>query len=263
MKTVKKEADIIYLKRRKIKHWLIVLIFLVLVLIGLRLRIENVEVLGIRNYTAEQAEELVFGGSYWDRNTVVCLINKLRGKKKELPFVSDYEISIKGPASCQLVIYEKNPVGCIRYMSNYMYFDKDGNVIESTDERLDGVPVIKGVSYGHIVLGKKLPLGNEVIFSDILNIKQLIDDYNENAGESAKINCDSIKFDEYMNITLSIENGDINVELGDNTDISVKISAMYDMIPSLRERGLKGTLDLSSYSDSTKGEVTSFKIRGE
>lgn len=250
---MKKEADIIYLKKRKIKHWIIVLIFLVIILLCIKLRIKTVNVKGNPvYYTEEEARELVFS-DYWDSNTLLCLIRSIRGTKKTLPFISDYQIALTGPESCDLIIYEKKPVGCVIYMSNYLYFDKDGYVIESSEERLEGVPVIKGVNFGHIVLGQKLPVSNEELFTDIMNITQQLAEKN--------ISCDSIGFDELKNITLTLDNGDIDVYIGQNDYLEVKLSGLADMLPKIEEKGLKGTLDLSGYQDSEKDAATSFKLR--
>ena len=39
---IKKQDDIIYIRKRKVKHWIIVLIFLVLVLAAVKTEIRNV-----------------------------------------------------------------------------------------------------------------------------------------------------------------------------------------------------------------------------
>lgn len=230
-----------------------VLVFLVAVLILIKTEITTVTVKGnLKYYTEEQAEELVFG-KYWDRNTLLCFIKSLGKTKKSFPFISDYKINITGPASCELIIYEKKPVGCIKYMSSYMYFDKDGIMIESYADRLDKVPEISGVSFGFIVLGQKLPVESNAIFTDIMNVTQQMNEKN--------LDCESIKFDEFDNITLILDGGDIDVYIGQNDYLEVKINALYDMLPKIEEKGLKGTLDLSNYTDRDKDVSTIFRVR--
>ena len=247
-----KEADILYIKQRKVRQWTVILVILIILAVALRVRIRDVNVMGNKTYTNEQAEALVFS-DYWDRNSALCLINRFRGRKKTLPFVQDYEIILTGPVSCDLIIYEKNPIGCIVYMSNYMYFDKDGIMVESSPERLPDVPVISGLKFGHVVLGKELPAGSPQLFNEIMNLTQQFNLY--------EIACDTIRFDEYRNITISLSGGDVDVYLGSNEDILAKISVLHDMLPEIRARGLKGTLDLSTYNDKEKGSTSSFKLR--
>ena len=227
--------------------------FLVAALILIKTKITTVTVKGnLKYYTEEQAEELVFS-KYWDRNTLLCFIRSFRKTKKSLPFISDYKINITGPTSCELIIYEKKPVGCIKYMSSYMYFDKDGIMIESYEKKLDKVPEIKGVSFGFIVLGQKLPVSSNEIFTDIMNVTQQMDEKD--------LDCESISFDEFDNITLTLNDGNIDVYIGQNDYLEVKINALYDMLPKIEEKGLKGTLELSNYSDSDKDTATIFKVR--
>lgn len=237
----------------KIKRWLLVLGFLVIVLVLIKTDITTVKVMGnLEYYTEEQAESLVFS-SYWDRNTLLCLIKNLRGTKKSIPFISDYKVNVTDPKSCELIVYEKKPVGCIKYMSSYMYFDKDGIMIESYDSRLDGVPVISGVSFGYIVLGQKLPVSSNEVFTDIMNVTQQMDEKN--------IDCEGIDFDELNNITLTLDDGNIEVKIGQNDYLEVKINALADMLPKLEENNLKGTLELSNYTDSDKNATTIFRVR--
>ncbi len=245
-------ADIIYIKQKKVRHWAALLIVLLIVAGCMQLRIKNVEVQGNETYTAEEAENMIFSG-YWDRNTIVCLYNSIRGKKKEIPFVDDYKIVLKSPFDCELRFYEKKPVGCIKYMSNYMYFDKDGMMIESSDRRLDGIPVVEGLNFGYIVLGKKLPVDSSMLLNSIMNITQQLSLYD--------IDCDAVRYNETGNtMTAVLNGGDISVYFGTDDGLAAKVSALNDMLPEITKRGLKGTLDLSTYDDKQKGNTSSFKL---
>lgn len=254
-KAMNEENNIIYIKRRKVRRWIALLIVLLIIAGGLQLRIRQVEVVGNETYTAEEAENLIFSG-YWERNTLICLCNSLSGRKKDIPFVDDYKIVLTGPFSCELRFYEKKPVGCIKYMSNFMYFDKDGIIIESSDKRLDKVPIIEGVNFGFIILGKKLPVDNKPLLNSIMNITQQMALYD--------IDCDIIRYNESNNaLTAVLNNGDVTVELGTDDGLAAKISALNDMLPEIRNRGLKGTLDLSNYDDKTKGNSSNFRLKGD
>ena len=246
------ENDIYYIKQRKVRRWVVLVFVLLIVAGGLQLRIRHVNVEGNETYTAEEAEQLIFS-SYWDRNTIVCLYNSIRGRKKEIPFVDDYKIVVTGPFECELRFYEKKPVGCIKFMSSFMYFDKDGIMIESSEKRLDKVPVIEGLSYGHIVLGKELPVDNKLMLNSIMNITQQMSLYD--------IDCDIIRYNENNNtLTVVLGNGDISVDLGTDDDLAVKISALNDMLPEIENRGLKGTLDLSNYDDKEQQSASNFRL---
>ena len=69
-----------------------------------------------------------------------------------------YDIDFDGPFAVSITVYEKNVVGYVDYMSSHMYFDKDGIIVESTGNRLEGIPRISGLSFGSIVLYRELPV---------------------------------------------------------------------------------------------------------
>ena len=225
-------------------------VLLILVLLC-SVRLTNVTVKGNSRYTAQEAEDMVFPG-FMDRNTVYCLITDKFRKHRELPFVQDYDIQITGPFSCDLVIYEKNVVGYVRFMSSCMYFDKDGVIVESSDQQLPGVPEVSGLQFGHIVLNQKLPVADDGLFNEIMNITQQLEYYG--------IACDRLQFDTDGNIGLILSGGAIDVELGNEKDIDPKLSVLNDMLPKLE--GLSGTLDLSTYEEGGNGNrITTFRRR--
>lgn len=247
-------ADSSYIKKRRIRHWLGVVIFLLFIIALLRIRITKVSVLGNKTYDDKEAISLIFS-DYWDSNTALCFINNLLNRKKTLPFIADYDIVLTGLFSCDLIVYEKTPVGCIEYMGDYMYFDRDGIVIESSGERLDGIPVIDGVDFGHIVLGKVLPVANDSVFADVMTVTGQLSTYN--------IGCDEIFYSDNGEISITLGQTGIKVELGTNKDISSKISVLNDMLPNLLEEGLSGTLYLDNYSETSSEDAVSFRIDQE
>lgn len=248
-----KEADILYIKQRKIRRWTAVLLFLLILTAAVRIRITDVEVQGNSTYTAEEAEALIFS-DFWDRNTAVVIIRNIAGIRKEIPFVADYKIVLKSPFSCELRFYEKAPIGCIKYMSNYMYFDKDAVMIESSGKKLDGIPVVAGLDFGYVVLGKELPVDSRLILNRITGLTQQLSLYD--------IDCSRIVFNETgSSVTIELNDPEIEVRLGSDDYIAAKISVLNDMLPKLREKQLDGELDLSTYSDRVKNPVSTFKLK--
>lgn len=237
-------------ERERLKKWIILMLILLVLVVLVGLRLNRITVKGNSRYTAEEVEELVFPG-FWDKNTVFCMIKDHVKPHAELPFVEDYDIQLTGLFSCDLVVYEKDVVGYVRFMSSNMYFDKDGVIVESAKERLPGVPEVSGLSFGHIVLNRPLPVEDEGLFGEIMNLTQQLDHYG--------IGCDRIRFDASGNVRLSLSGGQIDVELGQAKEMETKISALNDMLPQLT--GLSGTLDLSQFSDGSDRKNTIFKKR--
>ena len=208
--------------------------------------VSSVTVTGNRSVSDEAIEDMVFP-TLLSRNTLVCLFSSIRGKKKNIPFVQDYKVSLTSPVSAEILVYEKSIVGYVSYMSSRMYFDKDGIIVESAGHRLPGIPEVTGLRFGEIVLYRELPVENRKIFSMILNLTQTLSTY--------EIPADLIRYDSELNATLMI--GDINVLLGSADDMNGKLSELANILPQIQ--GLSGTLDLSDYDPTVTNRMYSFR----
>ena len=127
------------------------------------IKIREITVTGNEKYTDEQVVDLVFP-DHVSRSTIFCYLREHFGKHEKIPFVEDYKLVIKGLNRAEIIVYEKSVVGYVSYMSSYMYFDKDGIIVESASQKLPGIPWITGLKFGHIVLYQKLPVESERIF---------------------------------------------------------------------------------------------------
>ena len=196
----------------------------------------------------EQVEELVFPTRV-SRNCLVCFVREMLGKKQDIPFVQDYKISFTSPTSVEIILYEKSLVGYVSYMSSRMYFDKDGIIVESANQRLPGIPEITGLHFGQIVLYRELPVENRRIFSMILNLTQTLSTFG--------IPADMIRYDKDLNATLNI--GNVSVLLGGSNDMNGKLSELSNILPRIKD--LDGTLDLSDYDPTVPNRMYSFRRR--
>jgi cell division protein FtsQ len=132
-------------------------------------------------------------------------------------------------------VFEKAVAGYVEYLGHYMYFDKDGIVVESSNRIMEGIPFVTGLSYDHIVLHKPLPVKKSSVFLTILNITQLLGKYD--------IETDRIAFDSDGDITLYF--GSARVSLGTDDFIDEKINEMHLLLPQLK--GYSGTLHMENY----------------
>ena len=137
-------------------------------------------------------------------------------------------------------MYEKALAGYVAYLGRYVYFDKDGIVVETSTEKTDGIPQVTGLQFDHVILHEPLPVENPEIFSNVLNITQQLDRYSMSA--------DRIYFDSEYRVTLLF--GEARVALGDSQYIDEKIMKLQYILPELA--GKKGTLDMREYSEDTK-----------
>ncbi|MDO4267314.1 MAG: cell division protein FtsQ/DivIB [Eubacteriales bacterium] len=218
---------------------------LLLVIAALFMKITTITVTGNERYSDEQIVQMLFPDSV-SRNTGFCYLKDHVKEHVAIPFVEDYEIVFKSLTEVEVIIYEKSVVGYVSYMSSYMYFDKDGIIVESANQRLPGIPQITGLKFGHIVLYQKLPVESEEIFQEILNLTQILSIY--------ELSVDRIQYNSFGEATLYM--GDIEVSLGNNSSLNGKIAELCDMLPQLE--GLKGTLKLEQYDDTNANPMYSF-----
>ena len=215
------------------------------------LRIKEVTISGSDRYTPEQIETILFSGR-WGNNTIRAFINDKTKPHKQIPFVEDYKLVFHGPFKVEVIVYDKSIVGYVSYMSSYMYFDRDGIIVESSADCLAGVPWITGLEFGRIVLYKPLPVQDPKIFEEILNLTQQLSVYN--------IQVDRIRFSSSGQPSLTI--GQMEVTLGDGGDVDGKLSLLNDILrdhPELKEK--KGTLELDGYSDTGNDGAIPFKLK--
>lgn len=149
------------------------------------------------------------------------------------------------------MVFEKSVVGYVSYMSSYMYFDKDGIIVESSVEQLPGVPWITGLDFGHIILHQPLPVADPDTFGEILNLTQVLSVH--------EVKVDKVDYHSSMagagEIRLHI--GDVVVELGDSEDLDGKVTELSGILPELS--GLSGTLYLDTYDETNSTPTYTFK----
>lgn len=237
--------------RRGIQIKLILLIVVTAIFGGCLLflwnqRITNVIVEGNEVYTDDEFADLVFENTL-ERNSVYCFLNQAFGTPKDIPFVDDYEVRVVGLNTCQIMVYEKNIIGCFRYMGSYMYFDRDGIIVENSFEYLEGVPVVEGLEFDQVVLHEPLPVEDEDIFYNILSLTNLL--------KKDKINVDKMLYESDLDVVLYL--GNVRVRLGQGSYLEEKIGVLSDMLDKLE--GLSGVLYLDSYTPGASNSTFVFK----
>ena len=196
-------------------------------------------------------ENILFSGR-WGNNTILAFIRDKTQPHRQIPFVEKYKIVFHGPFKAEVIIYDKSIVGYVSYMSSYMYFDRDGIIVESSPDCLPGVPWITGLEFGRIVLYQHLPVKDPKIFEEILNLTQQLSVYH--------IQVDRIRFGSSGQPSLTI--GQMEVTLGDGGDVDGKLSLLNDILrdhPELKDK--KGTLELDGYSDTGNDGTIPFKLK--
>lgn len=206
----------------------------ILVYLWYEYSITNVTVTGNSHYTDDEIKDMVFTGPYSYNSIVLSLMYRDKSIE-DIPFIEKMDVDIVSANSVRINVYEKAVAGYVEYLGHYMYFDKDGIVVESSNRIMEGIPFVTGLSFDHVILHKPLPVKKTSVFLTILNVTQLLGKY--------EIETDRIAFDSDSNITLYF--GDARVSLGTDDFIDEKINEMHLLLPKLR--GYSGTLHMENY----------------
>lgn len=231
-------------KRRKIGLY-ILLILILLIAAGVFIvmnvfTVENVVVEGNELYSSTQIENMVLNDEYsW--NSLYVDLKYRFVDIGEVPFVDTMEVSLDNPHTVHIKVYEKGMLGYlyINSIGQNAYFDKDGFVVETSTEVIDGVPKITGISCEEVVLYEKLQLENSDILRDLLNLTQTLKKYN--------LLPDEIQYDSNMEPMLYY--GTIQVKIGSEDNLSQKVVRLSIILPQLD--GLSGTLHLETWTPET------------
>lgn len=220
---------------------LVLLVFLIVAYLYIidNFRVTTVHVEGNTHYTNEEIMEMVMGGTYGNNSLFLSMKYRDRGID-DIPFIQTMDVTIESRDTIRITVYEKALAGYVAYLGRYVYFDKDGIVVETSTEKTAGIPQVTGLRFDYVILHEPLPVEKPEVFTEILNITQQLDKYSMNA--------DKIYFDPDYQITLVF--GNARIALGNDIYIEEKIMKLQNILPNLADKS--GVLDMKEYSEDTK-----------
>jgi len=201
-------------------------------------KVRNVTVVGSHHYTDQEIAAFVMD-SPLGRNSMFLSLRYRNRDMTDIPFIEQLDVDIISRDTIKIIVYEQSLTGYVNYLGRYMYFSRDGTVVESSSVALRDVPEILGLTFDHITLFEKLPVKDDTVFGRILTVTQLLDKYD--------LHAEKIYFDDNANMTLYF--GEIRVRLGQDSYTDEKLSRASRIFPSLE--GKEGTLELSGYTPDT------------
>lgn len=223
-------------------------LFLIIAGVFWFLRITDVTVEGGEIYSEQEIISSAMSNKY-DYHTLYFLAKSKLGRVSCLPFVQEIDVEWKSPAAIVLHVYDKTISGCVKYMGQYIYFDKDGVVLQSLAEPMDGVPVVTGIKFGKFTLNEAFEVKDSSLFETIMNLSRLIRHY--------KVQVDQIKFDG-KNVTLY--SGKVEVYLGQKDFYDDDMAALASVLKKTNKKGLAGTIDMENFNS---GDRIILKTTGE
>lgn len=242
-KAAQEESSI---QKKSPKGWIIAGCLLALLLAGMMIiltqfNIETIQVTGNVHYTDDEIIQMVVGDEY-GKNTLFLYLRYKLQPMEEIPFVEKVDVEYISNHVVTITVYEKALAGCVQFMNEYMYFDKDGIILESSSEKMSDIPCITGIRFDTMVMYEPLPIEDKDFFYTVLTLTQLLQKYD--------LQIDDIRFTAQNEIILY--HGDVKVLLGDGSNIEEQISELGNILQSIE--GKSGTLYMKDYTIE-KGDV--------
>ena len=196
--------------------------------------LKEIQVSGCETVDEQTIIDAIEANGFADNTVLLYIANKVK-PIEGIPFVGELEIEIISKNTVSVTVYEKSMAGCVEYMDGYVYFDKDGIILESSSEMIEGVPCIKGLEFSQWEIGQRLPIADDGKFQSILSITQLIDKY--------ELSIDGIKFTAENEIILVHEG--ITIELGEGEYLPIQMMNLGSILEGLE--GMEGTLYMKDF----------------
>lgn len=207
------------------KKVVLIVIFAVLLIGGIYVstfRLTDIQVSGCQVVDEKTILEAIENTGYSGNTIMLYIGNKLK-PIEDIPFVAKVEIEFISKNKVSVTVYEKSIAGCTAYMDSYVFFDKDGIILESAPEMIKGVPCIRGLEFESWEKEQKLPIKEDKKFQDILTITQLVEKY--------KLDIDSIRFTAENQIILM--HGDLTIELREGEYLAEQLMNLGSMLENL------------------------------
>jgi len=211
-------------------------------------RTEKITIEGLTYYTEDEFLNKISGETA-RRNTILFRLEQQRNGEQRVPYVERYDVTAEGKNEIHIRVYEKILIGCVKVMGQYLYFDKDGYVTDSSGERLDGVPLLKGLEFDRIVLYEKLRIQKDELYDVILNITKLVREYGIPAG--------TVSFNGKGEVELEVDT--LTVFMGKRKAYDLPVQKLADILPAVSGQNLY--IDLSGYEGGTDDIIAKPKDR--
>lgn len=214
----------------------------VIVLLVFVFRVTKVTVEG-NTFFSEEVVASEVCNTFLDKNTISAFIKNHLGFTAKLPYVREYEVTYPGIHEIHIKLYEKKIIAGIAYMNQYIYFDKDGVVLKSTNEELPEIPLFETKTMTTFTLYDKVQMEDEDLLGQIMNLSNLFQHY--------KVSWDKVVFDSKN--AAFLYTGDIKVSLGKKDSYDEQISALSSVLATAKEKQMAGEIDMTNYH--IKGDI--------
>lgn len=217
-------------------------IFIAALVFFVGFRVTKVQIEGNQYYTDEEIKKMVLDAPNAG-NSILVMMTKTEEKTKDAQMIDHVSIKRKNRNTIVVNVKEKQMVGCLEFQGQYVNFDRQGVIQIITEEQMEGVPLIDGLSVKSAKAGQKLKGINTKKLNTILSVGKML--------EKSEQKPDRLVFNDMNQLVLYY--GDVEVRLGDDENMDEKMNRLSGILPQLE--GMEGILHLENITEDTAGVV--------
>lgn len=239
----KKQAQILK-KKKKIKRivkWttlsLIIIGGIIFALVSPIFNIKDIQV-----YNNEQiSTETIISLSQLkiDQNIFKFSVNKVKNEIKTNPYIENVQIKRKIPNRIEINVEERQKKYNVQFLNGFAYINNQGYILEISEQKVEGLPVIQGIS----TEVEQIAEGNRLNTEDLEKLGTVIQIMNicKNYELDSKIS--GIDITSKTNYIIYMEEEKKAIYLGDESNLSNKM--LYVPAILAENQGKQGTIYLN------------------
>ena len=220
----------------------VVALFIAALVFFVGFRVTKVQIEGNQYYTDEKIKKMVLDAPNAG-NSILVMLTKTEEKTKDAQMIDHVTIKRKNRNTIVVNVKEKQMVGCLEFQGQYVNFDRQGVIQIITDEQMEGVPLIDGLSVKSVKVGQKLKGINTKKLNTILSVGKML--------EKSEQKPDRLVFNDMNQLVLYY--GEVEIRLGSDENMDEKMNRLSGILPQLE--GMEGILHLENITEDTAGVV--------
>jgi cell division protein FtsQ len=176
---------------------------------------------------------------FWVRNHI--------GKSEQIDLFEDYSVTMNSPTKVTIKAKEKKLKGYMKVDSMNLYFDENGEVLKYSPDKLEDILLVTGLKYDKIYLYQPIVATDKKALSSLLKFMKAVGEYNFGVE----------RLDISDNREVTIIMGDLQVQLGKESNLDRKLIALNDMYSDvIKHKGVLNMKHLSADGSYTMQEET-------
>jgi cell division protein FtsQ len=165
-----------------------------------------------------------------------------RKKIEEMPYIRKAYVKRKLPNKIYITVEEREVAYQFKILSTIVLLDKEGYVLELTEEQVENIPLFSGFDLGEIELGKSIFVNNSneelsVFFNDDIILNTL--------KNVSILNYDSLK----DNVNIDLING-IGVAFGPLDNVKYKMKLLDKILMDIEKKQIQCKLIIMNKGDN-------------